>query len=261
MLISARGIRFNVLDRGAGDPVLFLHGIGGDATNWAPQLDALAATRRVLALDMRGFGRSDRTLGTMTLRDYADDVDAVLDSLNLEQVDVVGLSMGGMVAQTLALNSPARVRSMVIADSSACADEQMAANLTASGTAAVSFGMGAVAQGFMPVTFSASAVASDAPHVGRFAEGFSATDPIAFQIGLNAIAQLDLVDDLGEIKAPTLVVVGEEDALTPPEHSKVIADGIAGARLEVIGHAGHLANLDQPERFTELLTDFLSTAA
>ncbi|WP_158550699.1 alpha/beta fold hydrolase [Geodermatophilus sp. TF02-6] len=260
MLVSARGVRINAIDRGAGDPVVFLHGIGGDAGNWAPQLEALAATHRVVALDSRGFGRSDRTYGRMSLADYARDVLVVMTELGIGRAPIVGLSMGGMIAQTVALTAPQRVASLVLADTSSSADADMKADLTASGAAAVAHGMPAVATAFMPATFSRAAVAENRRYVRDFEENFSSTDPLTFNIGLQAIAELDLTDELHRIDVPTLVLVGDEDALTPPEHSKTIASTVPGAELVVIDDAGHLSNLDQAGAFTEHLVRFLDAA-
>jgi pimeloyl-ACP methyl ester carboxylesterase len=88
-------VRINVIDRGSGDRVVFLHGVGCNARNWEPQLQALAPTRRVVAVDSRGHGLSDRTYGAMSLRDYADDVLAVMSGLGISRAPVAGMSMGG----------------------------------------------------------------------------------------------------------------------------------------------------------------------
>jgi pimeloyl-ACP methyl ester carboxylesterase len=120
--------------------------------------------------------------------------------------------------------------------------------------------MPAVAAAFMPATFSRAAIAENRRYVRDFEESFSSTDPLAFNIGLLAIAELDLTDELHRIDVPTLVLVGEEDALTPPEHSKAIASAVPGAELVVIDDAGHLSNLDQADVFTEHLVRFLDAA-
>lgn len=260
MLISARGVHINAIDRGAGEPVVFLHGIGGDAGNWAPQLDVLAATRRVVALDSRGFGQSDRTYGRMSLADYAQDVLLVMSELGISRAPIVGLSVGGMIAQTVALAAPERVARLVLADTSSHSDADMRAQQTAAGAAAIAHGMPATAAALMPAIFSQAAIAEQRRYVRDFEESFSSTDPLTYSIGLQAIAELDVTEELHRIDVPTLVLVGDEDVLTPPEHSKVIASAVPGAELFVIGDAGHVSNLDQPGVFTEHLVRFLDAA-
>lgn len=117
--------------------------------------------------------------------------------------------------------------------------------------------MPAVATALTPAIFSPAAIASKRAYVRQFEESFASVDPLVFNIGLRAIAELDLTDQLHRIEAPTLVLVGDEDVLIPPEHSKTIAAAVPGAELVLIDGAGHVANLDQPEVFTEHLVRFL----
>ena len=260
MLVSVGDLQINAEVRGEthqGTPVVFLHGIGGDGSNWNPQLNALATRYRVVAIDSRGFGASEAKGENLTLEDYADDIRRVLGALEIDRAHVVGLSMGGMMAQALALNAPELVASLVLADTSARADELMATNLKASGEAALLYGMTAVAQMFMPATFCQTAIAENREYVQTFQDAFCATDPQAFNTGLQAIAELDFLDRLDQITVPTLVVVGTDDALTPPEHAKAIAAQIADARLVLLDGAGHMSNLDNADEFTQLLTEFL----
>lgn len=260
MLVHAGEVEINAEVHGeanVGTPVVFLHGIGGNGSNWAPQVEALAAARKVVTIDSRGFGGSEVAGRDLALEDYAADVLRALDALGIDRAHVVGLSMGGMMGQALALEASERVASLVLADTSAQADEQMAANLKASGAAALEHGMSAVAEMFMPATFCAAAIEEDREYVRTFKEAFIATDAGAFDMGLNAIAGLDFLDRLDQVAGPVLVIVGSDDALTPVAHAEAIAARIPGARLEVIQGAGHLSNLDDPETFTRLLTEFL----
>ena len=260
MLISARGVRINVSDRGAGDPVVFLHGVGCSARSWEKQLEALAATRRVVAVDTRGHGLSDRTYGRMSLQDYADDVLAVMSELGISSAPIVGISMGGMVAQTMALTAPGRVSSLLLADTCARADPEMAAGMKAVGSLALTSGMKAAAESVKPATFCAAAIAENRPHVRDFEEQFCATDPLTFSIAMDALAGLDVLDGLARITAPVLVLIGAEDVLTPLVYAKAIASAVPGAELRVIERAGHLSNLDEPEAFTDHLVRFLDQA-
>ncbi|MGW0949979.1 alpha/beta fold hydrolase [Streptomyces sp. NPDC002623] len=258
MLSPAHEAHNNVVDRGTGDPVLFLHGIGCNALSWEPQLRALESSRRVIAVDARGHGGSAPADGPMTLRDYADDVFAVMSDLGIERAPVVGLSMGGMVAMTMALAAPERVTGLVLADTGAQANEQMAAMMRAAGAAAVEHGMKANVEQMTPVLFAAAALAENRPYIQEFQQQVATTDAYSFSVALGAIAELDLLNDLPRLDVPTLVVVGAEDLSLPPAFSEAIAAAVPGAELSVIEAAGHMANLDQPEVFTDHLVRFLS---
>jgi 3-oxoadipate enol-lactonase len=258
VLSSAHEAQINVIDRGAGDPVLFLHGIGCNALTWEPQLRALETSRRVIAVDARGHGGSAPADGPMTLRDYANDVLAVMSDLGIERAPVVGLSMGGMVAMTMALAAPERVSALVLADTGAHANADMATNMKMAGAAAVEYGMRANVEQMTPLLFAAAALAENPPYIKEFQDQVAATDAYSFSVALGAIAELDLLDDLPRVGVPTLVLVGAEDQSLPPVFSEAIAAAVPGAELRVIDQAGHMANLDQPEIFTEHLMRFLS---
>lgn len=258
MLVSARGIRFNVLDHGSGDPVVLLHGVGCNTRSLTPQLEALARTRRVVAVDLRGHGASDRTYGRMSLRDYADDVLAVMSELGRAGAPVVGVSMGGMVAQAMALAAPGRVTALVLADTCAKADAEMAAGMRGVGSLAAAEGMKAAAEQVKPVTFCAAALAEKRPYVAEFTEEFSANDSLTFGIAMAALAELDFLDGLPRITVPTLVLIGAEDVLTGLECSEAIAAAIPGAELRIVEKAGHLSNLDRPEEFNAHVIRFLA---
>ncbi|MFF9040569.1 alpha/beta fold hydrolase [Streptomyces sp. NPDC014892] len=258
MLVSARGIRINVLDHGSGDPVILLHGVGCTVRSLAPQLEALAPTRRVVAVDLRGHGSSDRTYGRMSLRDYADDVLAVMSELGIDSAPVVGVSMGGMVAQAMALAAPDRVTALVLADTCARADAEMAGGMRAVGSLAATEGMKTAVEHVKPVTFCAAALVENRPYVREFEEGFCANDPVTFGIAMAALADLDFLDELPRITVPTLVLVGAEDVLTGLEHSEAIAAAVPGAQLRIIEKGGHLSNLDRAEEFNAHLIRFLN---
>jgi 3-oxoadipate enol-lactonase len=258
VLVSVRGTRINVIDQGSGEPVVLLHGVGGNSRNWGPQIPALAATRRVLAVDARGHGGSDPTDEPMSLQDYADDVVAVMAELGITRAPIVGMSMGGMIAQTLVVSSPELVSSLVLADTCARADEQMAAGMRAVGGLALAQGMRTVAQSVRPVTFSPAAIAEERPYIAEFEDQFAETDTVSFKIAMDALTRLDVLDRLPGIAVPTLVLSGAEDTLIPGESSKAVAAAVPGAEFQVIENSGHLSNLDQPEAFTEHLLRFLA---
>jgi pimeloyl-ACP methyl ester carboxylesterase len=149
----------------------------------------------------------------MSVRDYADDVLAVMSGLGISRAPVVGISMGGTMALTMALSAPERVASLIVADSFARADSDMAAGMKAVASVAVTHGMQAAAEQVKPATFCAAAITEQRPYVWEFEEEFAATDPYAFSIAMDAIAELDVLEDLPHITVPTLVLIGAEDVL------------------------------------------------
>lgn len=265
MLVSVGGVRLNVLDfapdRPADPPIVFLHGMGGQATNWLVQLVPFSARHRVLAIDARGFGASDRTYGAVTLVDYGEDVRRVLHVLGVERPVLVGMSMGGMIAQAVAIGDPMGISGLVLASTSCHADRAMAQQTISAGMAAAQNGMGAILADVVPACFAPSTVADRAPCVAEFERSFSSTDPLTFLIASKALAQLDFTDALPRVNVPTLVIRGDHDQLITPDHGDVIVSLLPKAELQTIYDSGHLNNMERPDAFNALLARFVSRLA
>ena len=258
MLTSIRGVRLNVQDRGDGPAVVFLHGIGCSIATWAPQIAGFGGRCRTVAIDSRGFGASDRTYGDMTMADYADDVIGVLDALDITDATIVGLSMGGMMAQHIALRAPEKVKSLVLADTTGSAAGSTADTLAATNQAVLEFGMGPVVANFLAASFAPATFASNSPCLGILQETLATSDPLSYRLAANAIIGHNTLDRLRDLDIPATVVVGDQDALLPLEHSEALADAIPGAKLVVIDGAGHMSNLEQPEQFDAVLSEVLA---
>jgi 3-oxoadipate enol-lactonase / 4-carboxymuconolactone decarboxylase len=258
--VSAPVSLHHVVSGPAAAPVLvMLHSLGADASLWEPQAPALERLFRVVRCDLRGHGASPVTAGPLTLADHGADLVALLDRLGVARAHVCGLSLGGMVAMWTAAHHPERVARLVLCCTSAQLGPasrwtERATAVRAAGTAAVADDV--VARWFTPGFASRRpdvVLAARAVMVGTSAEGYAAS--------CDAIAAMDLVPDLGLVRAPTLVVAGAQDPSTPLPHLERIAAGIAGARLAVVPDAAHLANLEQPERVTELIVSHLTPDA
>jgi 3-oxoadipate enol-lactonase len=239
-------------------PVVVLGGsLGSDLRMWAPQVAPLvAAGFRVVRYDTRGHGASPVPPGPYDLEDLGADLLALLDELGVARAHLVGLSLGGMTGMWLGAHAPDRVASLVLCCTSAklgpprmWADR--ARTVRAEGTAAVA--EAGVSRWLTP------GYAERNPAEAEFLRAMIAAVPAeGYAACCGAIERMNLLDALPKITAPTLVIAGADDPATPPEeHARPIADGIPGARLEVVANAAHLGNHEQPEEFGRLILGHL----
>ena len=246
-----------VSDGGGGDPatpILFLHGVGSDRSVWHPQLDHLAGRRRALAIDHPGYGDSEFHADAAR-DDFAAAGWAALDALGIGRAHLCGLSLGGVVAIAMHHAAPGRVASLVIADSFAVHPDGPAIHQR-SVAASQTMPMRALAEARVPALVGASA---SAELRAELVETMAAIDPAAFRIGSAAVWLADQCERVARIAVPTLVLVGNEDQVTPPTLSVDLHRRIVGSTLAMINHAGHLANVEQPEMFNGLVDRFLTT--
>ncbi len=245
--------------RGHGIPVLWIHGFPLGRWLWDPQVTALADTARSIAVDLRGFGGSSAPEGPYTMEVYAADLRGLLDALGIDRVVLAGLSMGGYIAFAFYAAYPERVQGLILADTRHQADTPEArAHRYALIERIRAEGTPAAVEAFLPRLFGAT-TQRERPDLVETLRRKMLTNPAAGLIGaLQAMAERpDRTELLPSIRVPTLVLVGEEDAVTPPEVARQMAEGIPGARLAVIPQAGHLANVEAPEAFNETVRAFL----
>ncbi|MDA8281620.1 MAG: alpha/beta fold hydrolase, partial [Actinomycetota bacterium] len=264
MLIDAPGFRCNVIDEGAGEPVVWLHGLGGTWRDFAPQLDRWPEHVRCIVPEMRGHGRTPPTDGPMSTRTLAADVQAVLGALGVSHATVVGLSLGGMVAQVLAVDCPALVDRLVLVDTRQKVSRAVGVLLRVAARQVSSRGVpAALAMLDRIARMAGQPWGAEAMRRAR-ANGvaWQQRDLASNDADVLARAMLALVDHdehvpLARIDVPTLVVVGEDDPVVPPRAAAELAAAISGARLVVVPGAGHLPNRDRPEIFDGHLAAFL----
>jgi 3-oxoadipate enol-lactonase len=258
---SVNGVRLNVLDEGEGPPILFLHGLGGSWRDWEPQLDGLRDRYRCIVVEHRGHGRSEATTGDYSIELFAGDVISLAAQLGIERAHVVGLSMGGMIAQHVALAAPALVDTLVLCDTVGRFPAKAADGLIATARAARANGF-PDSRGEIPAEDPAwSAYALEhLPHVVRNNRRESeATDPDVWCRAAYAVAAHDVADRLGEIAAPVLLVWGEEDGLVPFHvGAPLLQEALTDTEVITLPDAGHVCNLDQPHVFNEVITGFFA---
>jgi 3-oxoadipate enol-lactonase len=235
--------------------VVLLHSIGCDHDMWAPQVPALARWRTIRP-DIRGHGRSDAPDGDYPLRRLADDVAELLTALGVTDAVVCGLSLGGAIAQALAVRAPSRVRGLVLANTaarigSAQAWEQRAGVVRAEG-------LGAIAGMAMERFFSEDFRAAQPDVVQGFHRRLVESSPTGYAGCCAALRDADLSGEVGRIAAPTLVIGGTLDVSTPPAQTRALAAAIPGAAHTEL-EAAHLSNVERPEAFAAALMQHLES--
>jgi pimeloyl-ACP methyl ester carboxylesterase len=245
-------------ERGSGPPLLLVPGIPAVATDWAPLAERLSGSRRTIAYDNRGSGSSTVTPAPYSTGELAADAVGLLDALGIERADVFGMSLGGMIAQELALGWPDRVDRLVLGCTHCGLDhatppDREAGRAFAMETEDWAERMRALA----PFAF--------APGVdGDRLKGFIAKkaadvqDPEGYRGQIAAALAHDSYHRLPDIDRPTLIVTGDSDRVIPGASSQVLHERIPGSRLEVVAGAGHLFFLDRPDESVRLLEEFLA---
>ncbi|HEX4035953.1 MAG TPA: alpha/beta fold hydrolase [Solirubrobacteraceae bacterium] len=269
--VTVDGRRVHLVDIGSGPaaPVLFVHGLGGRWQNWLENIPRLARSRRVVAIDLPGFGRSQLPRREISLAGYAEAIERVCDLLEIESAVLVGNSMGGAVAAQTALASPRLVERLVLVSAAAISIRDFNPAPAAALMAVISHTpLGrpagvrsairrrrarhlALATLVRHPTLIATDMLSELVG-GRGAPGLAAA--------MTAMIAGETGGELASIKAPTLIVQGREDMLVPLADSVWLSSQISGARLETIDDTGHLPMVERPVRFNDALLEFAAEA-
>jgi 3-oxoadipate enol-lactonase len=260
--VRLRDGEFHVLDQGRGRPVVLVHGFPLDHTMWRAQVQALSSGYRLIAPDLRGFGRSVVTPGTVTMEQMADDVAGVLDALDvMEPVVFCGLSMGGYVAWQFWRRHRGRLAALILCDTRAGADTPEAASgRLQTAERVLREGPQVVAEALLPKLLAASTLKAQ-PHLAEaLRRTVLATSSDGIAAALRGMARRpDMTAELPRIELPTLLVVGSEDAISSPQEMRTIAAALPRAQFVEVSDAGHMAPLEAPAATNEALRAFLST--
>jgi pimeloyl-ACP methyl ester carboxylesterase len=252
-------------EQGSGEPLLLVMGLGGTRAHWHGLVPRLAATgRRVLAFDPRGVGDSERMPGPYAMAELVADALSLLDAAGVARADVLGVSLGGMVAQQLALAHPGRVRALVLGCTTAWgaalgeAPPDVIAAFDFRGKRAEAW-----VRELLGVNLGARWRAENAEALERLVAWslHQAVPRASMQAQLAAVAEHDLRDRLAAIAAPALVVHGDADRIVPFAAGRALATALPCARFEPLAETGHLFWLEQPERTVALVTEFLRERA
>jgi len=260
MRLTANGIEMTcALSGPSGAPmVTFSHSLATDSGMWEPQAAAVATRYRALCYDTRGHGRSDAPEGPYNLPLLVDDVRALLEVLGVRRTHFVGISMGGMIGQLLALTDPALLLSLVLCDTSAFTPPEARPIWEERIALAVRQGMEPHVEPTIGRWFTPAFAEQRPKVVNRVRAMIRATDPVGYVGCARAIQALDLLERLPAIDVPTLIMVGEDDPGTPVAAAEAIHARIPKSHLVVIESASHLSNLEQSEVFNRELLAFLA---
>ena len=259
MKIEANGITQHYELEGPADApvVAFSHSLAANLSLWDAQAAALRGRYRVLRYDIRGHGGSDVPPAPYTLAQMADDLHGLLKALSVADVHFVGLSMGGLIGMTLALQYPRAVRSLVLADTTACYGPERKAGWDDRIRVAEAQGIAPLLDRTMEAWFTAPFRAARPDVIERVRAMLAPTAVTGYVGAIRAIGYGDLREEIRAIRCPTLVLVGEEDHGTDITMARTMHERIAGSELVVIPSAAHCSCVEAPEAFNQALSSFL----
>lgn len=260
-VISIPGGKLAVYEQGSGPPIVLVHGFPLNHSMWRQQFDFLAASRRVIAPDLRGFGHSSLPGDAHTMAQHADDLAALLDAMNVpEPVVLCGLSMGGYVAFEFWKRHGRRLEKLILCDTRANADDAAAAqNRLEMADRVLKEGTAFVAEAMLPKLLPEETREARAELVADVRAMIENAPPQGVAAAQRGMAQrADFTAELKNIDVPTLVVCGQFDAITPPEVMRGMMEHLPNARYVQIPSAGHLAPWEQPTAVNEALGVFLN---
>lgn len=244
----------------AGIPVIFLHGYPFSKEMWKQQLEFLQSTHRVIACDIRGFGKSTYEEGTLSIDLFADDLLTFMYKLHIEKAIICGLSMGGYIALNAVQRFPTHFEALILCDTQCIADApavkekryKVIDDITANGVKDFN-------EGFIKSVFQKDTLSNKKELVEALRTVVFANSQHIITAGLIALAERsETCSTLGAINIPTLIICGREDEVTPLAQSDFMHQMIEGSIMHVIDNAGHVSNLEHPDEFNQQLQDFLT---
>ncbi len=258
MKATLRGASFHFEDQGSGDPLLLVHAFPLDHTLWTDQIETFSDTHRVIAPDLRGFGRSADAPSVVTMEDHAADLVALLDELDIGKVGVCGLSMGGYIAMALLQEHPERVKSVILCNTRAVGDSNEARrSRLENADRAERDGPDEIAAAMLPKMLSAKGLEDPALRT-RVRSMMTRQRGGGVAAALRGMAaRPDRTPLLERLAMPALVIAGDQDVLIPEAECRAMAETIPGAHYVVLRGAGHLSNLDDPAAFNAALRNFI----
>jgi 3-oxoadipate enol-lactonase len=256
--INGHRLSFASIGAETAPAVVLSHALAIRAEVWGYQLPLLSQHFRVILYDVRGHGESEASGDNYSLEELASDVVKLLDHLSIARTALVGLSLGGMIGQVLALTAPERLSALALCSTGSEADEAMKANLGLRIEAVRLKGMESQIEPTLARWFSPEFLQSAPRTTTWIADLIRSTSSAGFAGCCRALQKLNVTEQLRQIKVPTLLIPGEKDQSFPPSVSEAMRERIDGSRLEVLKGAAHLGVVEQAHRFNEILMPFLA---
>jgi 3-oxoadipate enol-lactonase len=255
VLVDGLSVHYRIAGPVDAPPLLLIHSLGTSMAMWAPQAEALAGPFRVITYDLRGHGLSETSAGDYSLAILARDAVGLLDALDIGQAHVAGVSLGGMIAQTLGIEHGSRVRSLILGDTASLIGpksnwDNRAATIRADG-------MASITDAILARWFTAGFIATEPATARGFAAMLTRMPAEAYVSASFAVRDGDTTARLGSIRCPTLVLVGDQDVSTPPAAAEALKAGIPGAELTIIANAAHIPTVERPAEVTAAMRRFL----
>jgi 3-oxoadipate enol-lactonase len=256
--IDVGGLGMNYVVAGVGRPIVFLHGLGWDHTLWGRQIERLRDRYRVIAADTRGHGETDKPAGPYTVAQFVADWAALMDKLGVSSALFVGFSLGGMIAQQLALRRPDLVGALVLVNTTCRVPSSGREHMGERLAAMQAGGARAAAEVAARSVFSEAWRNEHPEQLADFIDWRAGHDQVALREVMRAASELDIADELCNIKVQTRVVTALGDTLMPPQSQALIAERLAGADEVHIPDAGHMVSIEKAHQFDAALDDFLT---
>lgn len=258
--LTANGTELAYTDEGAGEALVFLHAFPLNHAMWNDQVSAFSKSRRVITFDWRGFGESSQGDKETSMEVFADDLSGLLSGLQIDRATICGLSMGGYAAFAFFRKYADRVSALILADTKATADtDEGKRGRYETAETVRSKGMTPIIESMIPKLIGETTLKRDPAVVSRVESMMRTAQPEGVaQALIGMAARPDSVELLAKIDCPTLIIVGNEDKLTPPADAEKMSRAIRGSRMVTIADSGHLPNIEQPEKFNQAMSIFLT---
>jgi 3-oxoadipate enol-lactonase len=251
-------------DLGKGEvPIIFIHGFPFNKSTWESQMEFLRKGHRVIAYDIRGYGKSTSGKEKSSIGVFADDLINFMDALKIKKAIVCGFSMGGYTLLNAVHHYPDRFKAIILSDTQCIVDAPELVKKRQQTIMEINSGkLNDFANSFIGNVFCAETLATKKDVVEELREIILATAPLSIIAGLTAMAERrEMCSTVSKISIPTLIICGKQDTVTVPEQSEFFKKNIAGSKLHIINYAGHMTNLEQPDDFNKHLAEFISSVS
>ncbi|RQH02314.1 alpha/beta fold hydrolase [Natrarchaeobius oligotrophus] len=258
MRITTNGIEVECRVEGRGRTVVLVHGLGSTLNTWEGVARSLSSSYQVVRFDLRGSGRSDVPEGPYSIETWVDDVDGVLDELEVETAHFVGHSLGSIISTKYAIEHPDRVASLSLAAAGPGMPEEKVEETKEIVDAIEADGMEAHADTEVEESLSTHTRETRPELAGLYRDLILQNDPDGYVASMRGLMNANLRGELEDVPVPTLLLAAENDVVTPPVASFIMADRIPDAQVTVLQRAGHMAHLEAPEELSRSVHDFIA---